>query len=265
MGLRLFFTALEYFTRIPKPAWVGFEPDWLARSAPWLPVVGALIGFLLALIYQVVAPWFGHSLGVVAILAGSLLLTGAFHEDGWADSCDALGAGGGRERMLEIMHDSRLGTYGVAGLLVMLLAKFETLRQLPPSWLLPTVVLAHLWSRVGPLAFMVSLPYVRSEGGKAKPVVEHLRWGGLIRGSIAAALITLLILAFWVGLGHYALIPLSLLLAAGLCLLVQALWGFYIMRRLGGYTGDLLGAAQQLGELAFVLGVLAVGRWLFGL
>ncbi len=265
MALRLFFTALEYFTRIPKPRWVGFEPDWLPRSAPWFPAVGLVVGSLCALVYWLLDGPLGHSLAVLAALAAGVLVTGAFHEDGWADSCDAIGAGSDRQRMLAIMRDSRLGTYGVLGVVFMLLATFEIMRQLPGAWLMPGLVLAHAWSRVGPLAIMASLDYLRDDESRAKPVVSGLSAMAVLGGTLLASL-PLLMLAAWVWItGHPVTMLVPLLAATGACLLAQALYGVHLAWRIGGYTGDLLGATQQLGTLAFWLALFITVQQLWGL
>ncbi|MFP4906508.1 adenosylcobinamide-GDP ribazoletransferase, partial [Paraburkholderia sp. BR14261] len=107
--LRYFFTALGYFTRVPVPRWVGFEPAWLNAAARYFPFVGALIGALGALVYLAALRVFPANVAVLLSMAVTLLATGAFHEDGLADSLDAFGGAYAREDVLRIMHDSRIG------------------------------------------------------------------------------------------------------------------------------------------------------------
>ena len=118
--LRLMAIALQFFTRVPVPARVGFEPAWLNASARHFPLVGLLVGAVAALALAVGSQALGTAIGVWLSIAATVWLTGAFHEDGLADTCDALGGAVSRERALEIMKDSRIGTYGAVGLLLVL-------------------------------------------------------------------------------------------------------------------------------------------------
>ena len=116
--LRLFFIALQFFTRLPVPRWVGYEPEWLHQSARHFPLVGALVGVVGAAVLWAALWLFPMPVAVVLSMVATVLLTGAFHEDGLADTCDALGGAVSRERALEIMKDTRIGSYGAIGLLL---------------------------------------------------------------------------------------------------------------------------------------------------
>ncbi|GAB7129392.1 adenosylcobinamide-GDP ribazoletransferase [Silvimonas sp. JCM 19000] len=235
--LRVFFCALGYFTRIPIPAWVGYQAGDLDRAARYFPLVGGLVGLIAAVVFGL-AHWL-WPLRVALLLStlATVYLTGAFHEDGLADSVDGLGGGYERHRVLEIMHDSRIGSFGAMALLLALAIKIESLAALPPG-LIPAVLLAvHAGSRLVAVSLLVTLDYVRPEG-KAKPVATRLSGGGLL-------------LALGCGLLPLALLPWR---CAVLILLVWLAlrWAMarYLLRRLGGYTGDTLGMTQQLAELA---------------
>ena len=128
--LRLFFIALQFLTRVPSPRWVGFEPAWLNQSARHFPAVGLCVGAASALVLVLGHALFGPAVAVGLAMAASVLITGAFHEDGFADTCDALGGAVGRERALEIMKDSRIGAYGAIGLVLMLGLKAAPLLDL---------------------------------------------------------------------------------------------------------------------------------------
>ena len=199
--------------------------------------------------YHFAALWVGMVMCIPSYtLAAGLIVTGGLHEDGFADACDGLGGTRPRERVLEIMRDSRIGTYGVLGLGMMLAAKVAALAALPMVAVPFVLIAGHTASRASVLWVMASSDYVR-EAGAAQAVA-----GQLDQRAMATGLVTTLA----------ALLPLVFVLPVGavlLGLLVLAA-GHYAMRhryerRLDGYTGDCLGAVQQCSELGFLLGVLA--------
>ncbi len=240
--LRYGFTAMGYFTRIPVPRWVGFEPHFLNAAARYFPLVGALVGLVAAGVYWLALHVWPPSIAVLLSMAATLLLTGAFHEDGLADSFDAFGGGYTREDTLRIMHDSRIGTFGAIALIVALTLKWQALTSLSlsPTFAVVITVVAHSVSRLFAIAYLRTLDYVRSEG-KAKPVASHLGLGPLAVAALFGGLPMMMLdwqLAIWLAL---ALLPLWW------CL------GQYFRKRIGGYTGDCLGMAQQLAELTILL------------
>jgi adenosylcobinamide-GDP ribazoletransferase len=269
--VKLFLAALQYFTRIPVPPWVGHSQSLLDDAARYFPAVGAVVGLCGALVMwaaQLIWPW---PIAVLASLCATLWLTGAFHEDGLADSLDGLGGGYTRERILEIMRDSRIGSYAAVGLAMALLMKSAALIALPPFAALAWLVAGHTVSRALVVALMSTLPYAREDESRAKPLVRRVSSISLGLAALTAFLVVVAA-ALWVGRGegHTAsgaarvLAPtLShtdwLTPAAGLLFAaaVAVYWRALLRRRLGGYTGDTLGACQQLTEIAFYLGVLA--------
>src|ERR1700733_12611403 len=139
MELRYFFTALGYFTRVPVPRWVGYEPHYLDAAARYFPLVGVLIGGLSALVYLAALHVFPAGVAVLLSMAATLLVTGAFHEDGLADCADAFGGAYNREDVLRIMHDSRIGAFGAIALIVVLALKWQTLATMLPlrtAWMI---------------------------------------------------------------------------------------------------------------------------------
>ncbi|KND60442.1 Cobalamin synthase [Candidatus Burkholderia verschuerenii] len=244
--LRYFFTALGYFTRVPVPRWVGFERDYLNAAARYFPLVGAMVGGVGALVYLLAMRVFPAGVAVLLSMAATLVLTGAFHEDGLADSVDAFGGGYTRDDVLRIMHDSRIGAFGAIALMIALALKWQTLAAMtmPPARIAWLMVAVHAASRVFAISFLVTLDYVRAEG-KAKPVAQRMSVSSLT----IAALFGLPWL-FW----------LDAKLACATFVVLAALrfaLGRYFVRRIGGYTGDCLGFAQQVFELAAYLMALA--------
>ena len=246
----LFLCAVQFLTRIPTPALGAFEPDWISRSARYFPLVGLLVGGICAAVFWGASQlWTGALPALLAIGVG-VLVTGAFHEDGLADTCDGLGGGGTSERRLEIMKDSRIGTYGALGLGFVLSTKVAALATLPVGLGAWTLVAAHAGGRGASVLAMRALAYVRDvDGGKWKPAPSDLGFWEVLAAATFAALPLALSPAGVVFQG---------LLAGALLALVLAL---VARRLLGGYTGDVLGAIEQVFELGFTLGVAAALAW----
>lgn len=244
--LRAFFTALMFLTRIPCPRWVGYEPELLARSTVYFPVVGVVVGLWGAALYGAAAWGWTPLVAAVLSTAGTAWLTGAFHEDALADACD--GFGGGREpaRILEIMKDSRVGAYGVVGLALALLAKVGALASLDAGLAARALVAGHVLGRWSSLPLIWRLPYVRETGGKSRPFAASVTTPRLVLGTgLAAAAVA-------------AVLPHRVPLAAAVLLVAAAVTGLagrYFRRQIGGITGDCLGAANQVVELATYLAV----------
>lgn len=246
--LELFFTALGFFTRIPVPAWVPWSSERLNHAARYFPLVGWVVGAAGAAAFYLATLVLPATLAAIVSTAVTLRLTGAFHEDGWADTCDGLGGGWDRAQVLTIMKDSRIGTYGSAGLVLMLLAKLSALVALAehtPSAAVCALLVAHPLSRLASTSLIHTLAYVREdESSKSKPLARALSTRELAIAAGFGALPLLLLPA-----------PAIVLVAAAV--VVTTLWAARVfVRRLGGYTGDCLGAAQQVTELATYLAVI---------
>lgn len=255
--VRLFFIALQFFTRLPIPAWVGFEASWLQHASRYFPLVGCVVAAIAAAVYVVAALVLPAPVAAVLSTAGSIYLTGAFHEDGFADTCDGLGGGLTPERVLEIMKDSRIGAYGAIGIVCMLAAKLSALAMLPPRIAVGALFLAHPLSRLAAASLIWKLDYVRGEG-KAKPLAQQMT-----SAEFAIALLSALLpVPVLLGSGWIAF---DAVLGALLAALLAALWlGRKLHKRLGGYTGDCLGAVQQVAEVFIYIAVLATlghGAW----
>lgn len=236
-----FLIALAFFSRIPVPAWVDFSPDKLSRACRYYALVGFVIGLLTSVVFSLAHLFFSVPVSVLISMFFSVYLTGAFHEDGFADCCDGFGGGYSTEKKLEIMKDSRVGTYGVVGLVLILLLKWQLLTELDLHIPL-ALILAHTLSRqlAGSLTF--GLSYVRKKESKIKSFVQEVHRCDFAVLLLSGFLLTSLFLPFFQSL--------ILLL---LILVMKFLASLYLRRVLGGYTGDCLGAAQQLSEIVFYL------------
>jgi adenosylcobinamide-GDP ribazoletransferase len=254
----LFLVATQYLTRLPTPAWVNFQSNWLAESARYFPLVGVLVGAINVGVWWLFAHWLPATVTIGLMLGVSLLVTGAFHEDGFADTCDGFGGGITADRVLAIMKDSRIGAYGAIGIGVVLGLKWTTCVAIPPAVFPLMLVGAHMFSRWCACALIWQLRYVRnSDGGKAGPLAGSLSgrdW--LLSGALGA--IAVAPFAWALDLMPPERILLALAAAVAASAITTVLAARYFQRRIGGYTGDCLGAVQQLAELAFLLAALAV-------
>jgi adenosylcobinamide-GDP ribazoletransferase len=250
MQVRLFFIALQFFTRLPIPAWVGFEPHWLHHASRYFPAVGMVVGAVTAGVFMLAALVLPQVVAVLLSMIAGIYMTGALHEDGFADTCDGLGGGTTRERVLEIMTDSRIGAYGAIGIGLLLALKCVTLAYLPPHAVPAALLVGHTLSRVAATVVMWRLTYVKG-AGKAKPVAQ--RMSALDFLIVLVATLVLAVAALLGGWLHW--LPLAAGLAAIACATVWLARKF--VARIGGYTGDCLGAVQQVGEVSFYLAALA--------
>ena len=243
LELEYFFGAIRFFTRLPVPAWVGHSSDALERSSRYFPAVGLIVGGLAAIVFAATSLVWPKTLAVLASMAITLYLTGVFHEDGWADMVDGFGGGWGKTRILEIMKDSRIGSFGAVALVMMLLTKFCALVEIDLRLLPLALICGHAVSRLCAATLLHTLEYVRDEG-KAKPLATGIGRGGLAFAALCAALpLTLLP-------------PLPALLGVLFAALATLWLARMFQRQIGGYTGDCLGATQQLAEVAFYGGLL---------
>jgi len=248
--LRLFFIALQFFTRLPIPRWVGFEPEWLQHASRYFPAVGIVVGSFAAGIYALAALVLPQTVAVLLSTIAGIYLTGAFHEDGFADTCDGLGGGMTRERVLQIMTDSRIGAYGAIGIGLLLALKCATLVYLPFHLLIAALLLGHPVSRLMAAALIWRLEYVKGEG-KAKPLAQRMSHAEFLIAAVFALLPATVLL--WLGwLAWPALAAALLAMGCGAAWLARK-----FVRRIGGYTGDCLGAVQQVCEVACYLALLA--------
>ncbi len=258
--VRHYLLALQFFTRIPVTGkladWVGYSAAMLRDSAAHFPGVGWIVGGLTASVYYLLAtslPPLPATAWVAAIFstAFGVLLTGAFHEDGLADTADGLGGGLTRERALEIMKDSRIGTYGGIALVIAVLGKLGLLvllSQIGLRWVVGGLFAAHVTSRLMPLFIIRTMAHVGdTPQSKSKPLAESIGNAGLLAGLVwwsAALLLT----ALYVPTG-----PLLAGTAGAVAGMACMAWRLRV--RLQGFTGDGLGATQQLSEIGFYLGL----------
>nr|WP_315229340.1 adenosylcobinamide-GDP ribazoletransferase [uncultured Albidiferax sp.] len=257
--IRHYLLAVQFFTRIPVTgrlaAWVGYSPAMLRASAAHFPGVGWLVALVACAVAALCGTLLHGRVGsalVTAVLCtiATVLLTGGFHEDGLADVADGLGGHVERERALDIMKDSRVGAYGAMALVLALTAKIALLALLDASSgtaLLAALVGGHVWSRFCPLVLVRLLPHVGDTAtSKSKPLADQIS-----RRALGVAFLWCFmpfVLVVWAQEAPF-------LIAGILASLLALAWmGRMFQRRLQGFTGDCLGATQQVCEIAFYLG-----------
>lgn len=231
--MRSLILAVQFLTRLPTPQLKTFDPAWLADAARWFAVVGVLVGALVALPLALLggqAPWLA---AIVALLLW-VWVTGALHLDGLADLADAQGAAhGSPQRLLEVMKDPHLGSFGVITLICQLATKLVLLMLLAQAGAWPALLLVPAWARLFAVAWSATLPPLAAGSGERFAWRTHWPSFWLAGGGLTVA---------------SALLAPALLLAplAGL-----AWWG-YLKRKLGGMSGDCLGAGIELSESALL-------------
>jgi adenosylcobinamide-GDP ribazoletransferase len=232
--------------RLPHPQALDYKR--LPQAAIYLPLIGWLVGGICALVFYLADLVWPQATAVILALIAGILLTGALHEDGFADVCDGFGGGIHKQRILEIMKDSHIGVYGVIGLLLMLLLKISVLTTMPAA-AVPLVLLAgHSISRLSPLLLMRRYTYARGNDSKASGAVYQPSFREMAFAA-ATALLPLALLPVWCASAIISVWVATIFL------------GRYFYRHIGGYTGDCLGASQQVAETVFYLSVSAL--WIF--
>lgn len=265
--LRLFFIALQFLTRVPVPSGVGFEPAWLQACLRHFPLVGACVGAWAAAVFWLALLLWPPLVASTVSLVATVWLTSAFHEDGLADTFDALGGAVRRDRALAIMKDSRIGSYGAVALVLALVLKVTAVAGLAGSaqtdglaWAAVALVWSHAVSRAAPVWLVWRLPYAGdAEHAKAKPLATRASGSGLVValvwvGVASGAAVSVTV---WTGASSWSASLWAALSALAACALVTLCCARWLHHRLGGFTGDTLGATQQIVELVGLLSWLA--------
>ena len=262
---RTFLTAAMFLTRIRLPKNIDHSSQYLQKSPKYFPAIGWIVGLISFLAFLVFSTLVSVDIGILASMIAGIFVTGALHEDGFADVCDAFGGGWTKEKILAIMKDSRIGSFGTIGLVALLGAKFLLLKQLvqivqadPQGINIPLthhlflalVISAHSLSRLIPVFVIQLLDYVSEEKlSKSRTLVNKKLTAKEILIAIVLAFLPFMFLPFYFLLG---IIPVAYIIY----LLMK-----YFKKWIGGYTGDCLGAVQQVSEIVFYLSSVIVGRY----
>jgi adenosylcobinamide-GDP ribazoletransferase len=239
--LLLLFVAIQFLTRLPMPAARDLPPDALAESARFFPIVGALVGFGAIAIDLLLFSRAGRNVSVVLILIYLVVVTGGLHEDGLADAADGFGGGWTKDRVLTIMCDSNIGSFGALAIGCSLLARFVFLTSLPTRTFYGVVLAGQVLSRWAMLPLAYWLPAARNEDGQGARMARKMSTTSFVAGTACMVIIVSAACGFAA--------VLMIVVASG----VATLTGGYYRRRIGGITGDCLGATCQVTECAVYL------------
>jgi adenosylcobinamide-GDP ribazoletransferase len=214
------------------------EPDALSRSAVFFPLVGLLVSAGAIILNHVSSRFVAHDVVIVLVLVFLAAITGGLHEDALADAADGFGGGWGKDQILNIMRDSRVGSFGVLAIALALLARFVFLSNIPPQRFESYLVAGQVTSRWTALPLAFFLPPAREQSGQGARVAGKITTFSLVTGTVLTVAIV------GVALGVKAL---WVVLAA---VVITGASGAYYRHRIGGVTGDCLGATIQIAEVA---------------
>lgn len=257
-NVRFFFTALMFYTRIPCPEFKDYHPSDLNKASRYFPLIGWIVGLISAFFYLSGSWLLGHPAGVILSLMAGVLTTGAFHEDGLADAFDGFGGGWTKERILEIMKDSRIGTYGTVALIFLFGIKYLALYELlarvsDPLYIILIFTAYHSVSRLTAILISFTSPYSRDDAtSKVKPIAVQHTWKE-VTGAVIFGIIPLFALMYFSPLYSTILLPLTVLYYYA---------RQYFVRWIDGYTGDCLGATEQIAECICLLTFLALWKYM---
>lgn len=241
--LNILFSSLMFFTRVKLPFNVPFVKENMSRITTHFPLIGIFVGAFGGGLYFLLS-FLGLPplIPVVIVVIAMMFLTGAIHEDGLADVFDGFGGGYTKNRIMEIMQDSAIGTYGVLALILMLFLKIALLDAIPSSKFIFALIVSQSLSRLSVLFVTYRWRYVRIVGkAKARGMVQKLSW----RRMVWAVFFGVAPLLLFESLGVFLLLP--------VVALVAVVMGYFFAKKIGGYTGDCLGAVQQISELSILL------------
>ena len=236
--------ALQFLTRLPVPRDLNPSDRDMAKSAIFFPAVGVLLGFMAwATFWGLTFIGFSNTVSIVVVVTLSIFLTGGFHEDGLADTFDGLGGAFEKNKKLEIMKDSRLGTYGALALICAIILRVASLHEISENHLLSAMISSLMFGRLSSNVLISTTNYVSEQASsKSKPVIN-----GISENS------------FWLPTSIYSLVACLFMDITFVCLLlamyiviIYALRKFFV-KQIGGITGDILGAVNIIVEISTLL------------
>jgi adenosylcobinamide-GDP ribazoletransferase len=258
--VKIFFTALMFYTRIPCPKDIDHSPEYINKATRFFPLIGWIVGGITFSIYALSSLLFDVQIAVILSLLAGVMVTGAFHEDGLADVYDGFGGGWTKTKILEIMKDSQVGAYGAIALIFLMAIKFFGLTHLIEKCTLPHYsiialffITYHALARLTAINIVFTAEYAREdETSKAKPIAKAHTYKEII-GAYIFGLLPLSLLCIFHWQFAIVLLPLTVLYFYA---------KNYFNKWLGGYTGDCLGAAEQVAECICILSFLAIWKFI---
>jgi adenosylcobinamide-GDP ribazoletransferase len=268
--LHIFFTAMMFYTRIPCPKNIDHNPDYLNKTSRYFPLVGWIVGLISFVTYFISSCFLTSGIAVTLAIIAGILTTGAFHEDGFADVCDGFGGGWTKEKILMIMKDSAIGAYGAIGLVLLFLLKFQVISDVlsqseivrHPELVeglqssiknLLMFVSAHAISRLAAVSIVFTHTYSREDASsKSKPIAQSDTWREVV-GAFFFGLLPLIVLSCFQWQLFLAVIPVFV---------ARFFLARYFQKWIDGYTGDCLGATQQVCEVVFYISVITLWKFI---
>ncbi|MCC9016856.1 adenosylcobinamide-GDP ribazoletransferase [Flavobacterium lipolyticum] len=257
--LHIFFTCLMFYSRIPCPKNINHDPDYLNKATRYFPFIGWIVGSISFLAFYLFSLFLSIETAVLLAIIASILTTGAFHEDGFADVCDGFGGGWTKEKILLIMKDSAIGAYGAIGLVLLFLLKFKLLSESISLFttniflIFLLFISSHSLSRLAAISIIFTHEYSRDDAtSKSKPIAKKHSWKE-ITGSFFFGLIPLLAFSFFQSEFLLAIIPVFIM---------RYFLARYFQKWIDGYTGDCLGATQQVCEVIYYLSILLIWKFI---
>ncbi|WP_073311811.1 adenosylcobinamide-GDP ribazoletransferase [Flavobacterium terrae] len=259
----IFLTAVMFYTRIPCPKNIDHNPEYLNKASRYFPLIGWIVGTAAFGVYCLFNYLIGSEIAVLFSMVASILVTGAFHEDGFADVCDGFGGGWTKDKILKIMKDSAIGAYGAIGVVLLLLMKFLSTNVLLGKANVSGInlylvyflifVSAHALSRLAAVSIVFTHEYSREDAtSKSKPIAKSYTWREVI-GAFFFGLLPLLLLSYFQWQMILVLVPMFLM---------RVYLARYFQKWIDGYTGDCLGATQQVCEVVFYLSFIALWKFI---
>ena len=248
--IRIFFTALMFYTRIPCPRWTDHDPMYMRESARYFSLIGWIVGGIGAMVFYLSSIVFSVEIALVLSMLATIRTTGGFHEDGLADVCDGFGGGWNKDKIILIMKDSTLGTFGVVGLITILALKFLSLHELSENSILQIIIAGNVLSRTIGARMLARGKYVQNNNlAKAGSAADKLSLPSLLT-NLVFGLAALAMFQNWY----------LLLVLVPMLLTEWHLFRFY-SKWIGGYNGDCVGAVQQITEVIFYLSLIVIWQY----
>jgi adenosylcobinamide-GDP ribazoletransferase len=248
-----------FYTRIPCPKNIDHNPDYLNKATRYFPLIGWIVGSISFLAFYLFSFFLSIEIAVILAIITSILTTGAFHEDGFADVCDGFGGGWTKEKILMIMKDSAIGAYGAIGLVLLFLLKFKLLSESTLLFSNQSLLIfllfisAHSLSRLAAISIIFTHEYSRDDAtSKSKPIAKNYTWKEVF-GSFFFGLVPLMALSCFNYKILFALIPVFI---------TRSFLARYFQKWIEGYTGDCLGATQQVCEVIYYLSILFLWKFI---
>lgn len=244
--IKRFLLIIQFLTRIPVNIQIEIEEDDFGKGVVFFPLVGLIIGAVSGSIYYVFSRFSYGLVPIIFSMLSGVLITGALHIDGLADTCDGIFSARNKERMLEIMRDSRIGTNGAIAIIFDFMLRIAILNLFNEKQALLAILVAPIVSRTLTAIIIYTSTYARAEGGLGKLFIGKVSLG------VASLAVAIGLVLTYISLGFYGLI------AFILSLIVVIIFRAHVYSKIGGITGDVLGAANEISEISFIMFLLLV-------